>query len=188
LQSLNVKRKIPFKDFRRSNDGVMVADIGFKRQLWELDPELDVVWDNVGERWEIWKFPSQGKKPLKRIDNRAMHIASVVTKNRTFRELGADVLLKLQAGDTKRFSIEQIASYLDKMDDNIQRAKRKRFQAELAAMDEDVKEWWTKFKTAVPAKIKPSEEQLVLKVPTVKPNRYLIKVPRVQKIARSIGG
>ena len=42
-----------FQDWRRTEDGVMVADLGFKKQLQALDPELDVVWDWGSARWEI---------------------------------------------------------------------------------------------------------------------------------------
>ena len=40
---LNLKRSttVTQQDYRRTNDGVMVADIGFKKQLWALDPELE---------------------------------------------------------------------------------------------------------------------------------------------------
>jgi len=114
-----------FKDYRTSNDGVMVADIGFKKQLWALDPELDVVWDWASEKWEIWRFPGQGSKPKKLTDPRATHVMTIQTKKRTFRELGADIILSLQAGDTSRFSLNQLVDYFNKMDDNIQRAKEK---------------------------------------------------------------
>lgn len=118
-------RRLVFKDYRQTNDSVMVADIGFKKQLRALDLELDVVWN--GSKWEIWRFPGQGKRLLKKIDQRAHHVMTVQTRKRTFRELGSDILLKLQAGDLTKFSTKQICDYLDAMDDNIQRAKRKQF-------------------------------------------------------------
>jgi len=114
-----------FKDYRRTDDGVMIADIGFKKQLWALDPELDVVWDWGSCRWEIWRFPGQANIKKKVVDNRAFHMMTVQTKGRTFRELGADILLKLQAGDPTRYSLDELCAYFDRMDDNIMRAKEK---------------------------------------------------------------
>jgi len=121
-----------FKDYRTSNDGVMVADIGFKKQLWALDPELDVVWDWASEKWEIWRFPGQEKKAKKLTDPRAVHIMTIQTRKRTFRELGADIILTLQEGDTSRFTLNQLVSYFDKMDDNIQRAKQKQLSDKIS--------------------------------------------------------
>lgn len=118
--------KFKFKEYRKTNDAVMVADIGFKRQLQALDPELDIVWN--GAKWEIWRFPGQGKKLKKIASKRAVHVMTVQTSGRSFRELGADILLKLQAGDTRRFSTKELCDYFDKLDDNIERAKRKRVE------------------------------------------------------------
>lgn len=111
-----------FKDCRKTNDAVMVADVGFKKQLQALDPELDIVWN--GSKWEIWRFPGQGKRVKKLASRRACHVMTVQTGKRTFRELGADVLLQLQAGDTKHFSTKELCNYFDALDDNIQRGKR----------------------------------------------------------------
>jgi len=116
--------KLKFKEYRKTNDAVMVADIGFKRQLQVLDPELDIVWS--GSKWEIWRFPGQGSKVKKLGSKRAVHVMTVQTDGRNFRELGADILLRLQAGDTQRFSTKELCDYFDKMDDNIERAKRKK--------------------------------------------------------------
>ncbi len=118
--------KLKFKEYRKTKDAVMVADVGFKKQLRTLDPELDVVWG--GTKWEIWRFPGQGKRLRKLADPRATHVMTVQTQERTFRELGADILLKLQAGDLTRFSLKEIVAYFDAMDDNIQRAKAKNFE------------------------------------------------------------
>ncbi len=119
--------KFKFKEYRKTNDAVMVADIGFKKQLQALDPELDIVWG--GNKWEIWRFPGQGKKMKKIASKRAVHVMTVQTQGRTFRELGADILLRLQAGDTRRFSTEELYEYFNKIDDNLERAKRKEFDS-----------------------------------------------------------
>jgi len=126
-----MQQKRNLSSSRTTNDGVMVADIGFKKQLWALDSRLDVVWNWGKHKWEIWSFPGQEKKPKKVFNNRAIHIMTVQTKNRTFRELGADILLKLQAGDTTKYSLKQLVAYFDQMDDNIQRAKEKEFREKI---------------------------------------------------------
>ena len=115
-----------FKDYRKTNDAVMVADVGFKRQLRALDPELDIVWNGI--KWEIWRFPGQGKRVKKVISSKAVHVMTVQTRGRTFRELGADILLKLQKGDLTKYTLKEICNYFDAMDDNIQRAKAKEME------------------------------------------------------------
>lgn len=125
LSYLNPTNEPKGKDWKHTNDGVMVADIGFKRQLWALDPELDVVWDYGKQKWEIWKFPGQPKKVQKIFDNKSRYVMTVQTKDRNFRELGADIILKLQAGDPTKYSLNELVAYFDKMDENIRRAKLK---------------------------------------------------------------
>jgi len=131
-----------FWDYRRTIDGIMVADLGFKKQLWMLDKELDVVWDWGSCKWEIWKFPGQGGKKVKKVDRKAFHIMTVQTKDKKFKELGADVLLKLQAGDTRKFGVKQLFDYFEKMDDNIQRAKRKELVSAIEARTKEAM-WYT---------------------------------------------
>lgn len=118
--------RLQFKDYRKTNDAVAVADIGFKRQLRALDPELDLVWN--GNKWEIWRFSGQGKRVRKLSDPRAVHVMTVQTQDRSFREVGADILLKLRAGDTQRFSTKELCDYFDAMDDNIERARTKKLE------------------------------------------------------------
>ena len=118
--------KLQFKDYRKTNDAVMVADIGFKKQLMALDAELDVIWN--GNKWEVWRFPGQGKTRRKLADPRATQVMTVQTQGRSFREVGVDIILKLQEGDTRRFSSKEICDYFNAMDDNIQRAKTKKFE------------------------------------------------------------
>jgi len=140
--------KLKFKEYRKTNDAVMVADIGFKRQLQSLDPELDIVWN--GSKWEIWRFPGQGKKVKKIASKRAVHVMTVQTEGRNFRELGADILLRLRAGDTQRFSTKELCDYFDKMDDNIERAKRKKLEGWFESRRKEVA-WFTRgFRVAVP--------------------------------------
>ena len=118
---LSSTKEVPlFTDYRRTNDPVMAPDRGFVKQLKKLDPEFNVVWDWGSERWEIWKFPKNlGAAPY--------HVTTIQTKNKSYRELGADVLLKLQWGDPTRFSLEELVNYFDEMDNQVRRRKAKDF-------------------------------------------------------------
>lgn len=157
-----MSRRLRFKDYRTTNDGVMVADVGFKRQLRTLDPELDVVWGRT--KWEIWRFPGQGKVVKKVIDPRAHHVMTIQTQGRTFRDLGADILLKLQAGDLRRYSLKEICNYFDAMDDNIQRAKAKDLENWFEDRRIEVA-WWTRgLRVAIPKRFLPGS--VVLKGPS----------------------
>lgn len=108
---------------RRTKDAVMVPDRGFTKQLKALDPEYEVVWDYGKMKWEIWKVPREGgKKPY--------HVLTVETKGKSYRELGTDVLLKLQYNQwfSQNFTAKQIADYFDEMDRQIQRRKAQDFR------------------------------------------------------------
>jgi len=167
-----------FTDWRQTNSAAMVADVGFKKQLWALDPELDVVWDQAG-RWEIWRFPGQKMKKIKRIDDKAHHVLTVQTNGRSFRELGADILLKLQAGDTSKYSLKQLLDYFDRMDDNIEREKRKNFLRKIEAITWDTFDFARGvMKRQVPRcyNIKKSDE------------KYLLNIPKQIKATRAIIG
>jgi hypothetical protein len=181
-----------FKDYRTTSDGVMVADVGFKKQLWALDPSLDVVWDWASHKWEIWKFPGQEKKKVKKMDDKARHVMTIQTTKRNFRELGADILLRLQAGDPNRYSLKEFVAYFDQMDDNIQRAKAKAFKARMDDAHAETFWYHRGLRKTVPQNfnVKPSEERLVLKtlqqapVPKVK----IFEPSNRLKIANSITG
>ncbi len=151
------------KDYRATDDGVYVADIGFKKQLWALDPELDVVWDWGSHKWEIWKFPGQPKKLKKRMDHQAYHVMTVQTTKRTFRELGADILLKLQQLDPNRIGYKEIFNYFEKMDDNLKRAKAKALEEKIGSISKEV-DW------------------LFRGVRSQVPKGYIINVPQQTKV------
>jgi hypothetical protein len=154
--------KLGFKEYRKTNDAVMVADMGFKKQLAALDPELDVVWN--GSKWEIWRFPGQGEKVRKLADPRATHVMTIQTKDRNFRELGADILLNLQAGDTTKFSTKQLCDYFDRMDDNIQRAKEKELENMFIDRMKEVS-WFTRgLRVSIPKRFLPGS--IMLKGPS----------------------
>lgn len=179
-----------FKDFRRTVDGVMVADLGFKKQLWALDSELDVVWDYVANKWEIWKFPGQGKKVEKRVDHRSFHVMTVQTKGRTFRELGADILLKLQQGDPHRYSLKDFVKYFDQIDSNVRRAKESAFKNKMDAMHAETFWYHRGLRKTVPQSynIKPSEEKLLLKVSSTEAPVQIFKPTNMQKVANVVTG
>ena len=139
-----------FQDYRRTDDAVMVADVGFKKQLWALDPELDIVWDWASERWEVWKFPGQEKVKKKVINPKAFHVMKLTTKEKSFRELGADILLQLRAGDPHRFSVKQLIAYFDQMDENIKRSKEKAFANQIESVGKEVSWFFSGHRVQVP--------------------------------------
>jgi hypothetical protein len=194
VKNYTANSKIPKgKDFKTTSDGIMVADHGFRKQLWALDPELDVVWDWGSARWEIWRFPGQANKKNKIIDSRACYLIRVQTKNRTFRELGADILLQLQKGDPTRFSLKELVNYFDKMDDNIQRAKRKTFMNYLESVKLETDRWVRGVPfVQVPKKLKVNDKdnKYLLNVnPGEQKQRYQIFKPsNTFKMARALGG
>jgi hypothetical protein len=169
----------------------MVADVGFKKQLWALDPELDVVWDWGSSKWEIWRFPGQGKRKKKSIDSKAFHMMTIQTKERTFRELGADILLALQKGDPRRYTLNELTNYFDQMDDNIERAKRKKFMSDMEWFEKDVGDWWGRFKSQVPLHfgVKPSDAKFLIRTPKANPEKtQIFKVPKNIKVTNAIVG
>jgi hypothetical protein len=149
---LEEKSNLPeFSDYRATNDAAMVADVGFKKQLWALDPELDVVWDWASEKWEIWRFPGQGKTKTKNpADLRAHHVMTIETREKGFRELGADILLKLQQGDTHKFELKQIVAYFDQMDKNLQRAQERNMKARFEALGIETRWFFKGLRVQVP--------------------------------------
>jgi len=181
-----------FQDFRTTRDGVMVADLGFKKQLWALDPELDVVWDWGSERWEIWRFPGQKNKKFKRINRQAHHVMTVQTKDKEFKELGASILIELQKADTHRYGFKELYRYFEQMDENIQRAKQKNFLDEIDSITNESYDYFrgvTKKTVPFSYNIKPSEQRLLLNVTpkTARPNLHIFK-PSRQNLIRDLVG
>jgi len=126
----NLAPKSPsFKDYRRLNDAYMVPDRGFVKQLKMLDEEFEVVWDWGANKWEIWKFPKGfGEEPY--------HVTTVQTKGRGYRETGADLLLKLQEANywKRGFTVNQLANYLEELDNQVRRRKAKDFANRIEAI------------------------------------------------------
>jgi len=108
----------------------MVPDQGFTKQLKTLDKELKVVWDWGSEKWEIWRFPKEEwKKPF--------HCMTVQTKDKTYRQLGADILTKLQAADPWRYTLKELIAYWDELDNQALRRKKKKLEDRISSITKD---------------------------------------------------
>ena len=131
IEMLNQKPP-SFSDYRRMNDTAMIPDKGFVKQLKTLNKDFEVVWDWGSARWEIWNFPKElGKTPY--------HVTTIQTQNKSYRELGADVLLNLQWGDTTRFSLNELVAYFDEMDNQVRRRKAKDFETKISDITRDTR-------------------------------------------------
>lgn len=153
----------------------MVPDRGFTRQLHALDPELEVVWNGWGDKWEIWRFPRDGKPPF--------HYMTVQTKDRTYRELGTDILLRLAKSDPARFTTSALINYFDELDNQVQRRKRKEFLNKMESMILETQRYarGNPF-TTVPAWIKKD----ALKLDVAPGSDVYIDLPKQQKVRRVI--
>ena len=147
----------------------MVASVGFKKQLWALDKCLDVVWNFVIEKWEIWKFPGQEGKKVKVWNDQAFHVTTIQTKDKQFRDLGADILLKLQAGDTRKYSLKQLVEYFNQMEKNLLREKNKQLFDNIHSMNMDLAHF-----------------SLGIRQPV--PKEYLFETPSSLRVKRAIAG
>ena len=117
---------LSFKDYRTSHSAVMTPDRGFVKQLKMLNEDFEVVWDWASEKWEIWGL-SKGKEPY--------HIMTIQGKGKTYRELGADILLNLRKGIYwQSLSAKQICDYLDEMDNQERRRKAKDFRNKIESI------------------------------------------------------
>ncbi len=123
-----MERSFPsFTERRVKNDAVMVPDKGFTKQLKCLDKDYEVVWNWGQDYWEIWKFPSDGRK--------AHYVTKVTVKGKTYRELGADVLLRLEeARRMNDLPLNTVINYLNELDDQEQRRSEKNFRARINAI------------------------------------------------------
>ena len=149
----------------------MVPDKGFRRQLKALDKSLEVVWDWGAEKWEIWSFPDDGKLPY--------HVTTIQTKNRTYRELGADILVSLQ--QTMSIGYDNIVKYLDEHNGQIQRRKKQDFMDKISWAVRD------NFSTIHSVKGRPIEKlygaEFLNRVPILEKKEIpILEVPLVQRI------
>jgi hypothetical protein len=116
--------------WKRRNDVEAVPDKGFVRQLKMLHPSFEVVWDKGSHVWEIWDFP-ENLEPYS--------VMRVQTKNKTYRELGTDVLLSLQQNIFfhNNFTAKQICDYLDEMDNQVMRRKERDMRNHIQSIARD---------------------------------------------------
>lgn len=101
----------------------MIPDRGFTKELKILDKDLEVVWDWGSEKWEIWKFP-EGQP--------GYHVTTVQTTGRTYKELGADVLLNLQMNI--QLGPENVIKYLEEHEEQLRRRRMEEFRAKIDAI------------------------------------------------------
>lgn len=124
MEVLGRKDNLPsFRGWRVQNDAIMVPDRGFKKQLQALDPELAVMWDWGKSKWEIWRFPKNGAEPH--------YVLTVETKDKTYRELGTDVLLRLQQIDMSKYTAKQLIAYFNELDKQVRRRQAKELRDKL---------------------------------------------------------
>lgn len=116
---------ISFRDQHHHNAG-MVPDRGFTKQLKALDPTLEVLWNWHTSKWAIWCFPGEGKEPY--------HVMTVETKDKTYRELGQDILMHLMMLNQQRYETEKVLAYLDEHNRQVQRRKMKDFRNKIQAI------------------------------------------------------
>ena len=121
--------------WRTRNSAEMVPDSGFVRQLKMLCETLEVVWDAVSHVWEIWDFPTDGKE--------AYLVMRVQTAGKDYRELGTDVLLKMQQNlfFSNNLTPKQVCDYLDEMDTQLVRRKEQDFRNRINAKARDTFLW-----------------------------------------------
>lgn len=123
--------KLPsFYEWRNPNHVSMAPDKGFDRQLKKLNKDYYCVWDWGSSKWEIWSL-SLSRVPY--------HVLTVETKDKTYRELGTDILLKLSENIlfNESNSADQIADYLDELDNQVQRRKEKALRNIIADITND---------------------------------------------------
>ena len=120
------KKKYSSHLWKETNSVEMVPDRGFVKQLKKLHSTFEVVWDRGSEVWEIWDFPEH-LEPY--------HVMRISTKDKTYRELGTDILLQLQQNIffTNNFTPKEICDYLDELDEQVRRRQeqdlRNKFQS-----------------------------------------------------------
>jgi len=123
------RKKLSLQNYKKLN-GEMVPDRGFVKQLQKLHKTFQVVWDNGSNVWEIWDFP-ENVEPY--------YVMRVCTKDKTYRELGTDVLLQLQKNIFfhNNLTADEICDYLDELDRQVQRKKEQDLRNKLMAIARD---------------------------------------------------
>lgn len=163
--------------YQRVDDAFITPDAGFRKQLHALDPELEVVWDYGSSKWNIYRFPKNDKDPF--------HMLTVQTQGRTYRELGADILLKLQESDPWRFStLNQLTAYFDEMDEQNTRRKQRDFMNKIQAIRGEIP---NKLRGIPQSQVPKSWEAVAIPISgPVKPvtNIPILSLPKSKRIQR----
>lgn len=130
INVLGERKKHSSQLWKTKTDAEMVPDKGFVKQLKMLHPSFEVVWDKGSHVWEIWDFPEH-LEPY--------HVMRIQTKGKSYRELGADVLLSLQKSIffQNNFTVKQICNYLDELDNQVRRRKMKDFSNKIQSIAKD---------------------------------------------------
>lgn len=127
---LNLTSQVPtFWEYRRKDDAGAAPDKGFRKQLKKLNPDYEVVWDWGCDKWQICEFPSDGGEPYQ--------ILTVEAAGKSYRELGADILLRLQMINPAKVGTKEIIAYLDEMDAQVRRRKKKDFANKIEAISHE---------------------------------------------------
>lgn len=112
---------VRFGAYHRANDPVMVPDKGFTKQLKKIDETLEVQWDWVHQIWTIWCVPKElGREPYQ--------VTEVCTKGRSYRELGQDILLRIQESVAFTPDPDKLIDYIEEHNNQIRRRKAKEFK------------------------------------------------------------
>ncbi len=120
------------KDWTSRNDAAMAPDKGFTKQLKKLNPDYEVVWNWGWEKWAIWCW-KQFEEPY--------DVLTVQTKDKNYRKVGQDIIIKLTEYSWKRYSAKELADYFDEMDRQEQRRKEKDFMNKIESITLDTFRW-----------------------------------------------
>ncbi len=129
VEKVASRKKLSLQNYKQLN-GAVPPDRGFVKQLQKLCKTFQVVWDSGSHVWEIWDFP-ENLDPY--------YVMRVCTKDKTYRELGTDVLLQLQKNIFfhNNLTAEQICDYLDEMDRQVERKKAQDFRNHIRSIARD---------------------------------------------------
>lgn len=108
----------------------MIPDMGFVRQLKALRKTLDVVWNARTECWEVWDTPD-GDVPYM--------VVSVVGKDKTYKELSAELLLSLQYSIS--FTPTEMLNYLEALENEERIRREKKIHDTISSISKDIKKF-----------------------------------------------
>ena len=126
------------------NDVEMIPDKGFTKQLKTLNKDFEVVWNWLYHRWEIWEM---------RTELQPYCVMAIQNKDRSYRELGQDILLHLQQNIhfQNSFTANEIVNYLAELDNQVRRRKMRDFQNKIQSIALDTRQYIHNQVVQVPA-------------------------------------